>query len=72
MFPDATPFLRHLYEFAPVKATGVRLLVSDGGLAGGIAIDEIEVFAVQVPEPASAMLLMFGVAGLVALRRQRQ
>ena len=43
-FPDS-PYLRHVYEFDPVDATGVRIIVSDGGYQGGMAIDELEVFA---------------------------
>jgi hypothetical protein len=37
------PYLRHRYAFAPVEATGVRILVSDSA----IAIDELEVYGVD-------------------------
>ena len=38
--PDPNGHLRHLYEFTPVTATGVRILTADNGTA----IDEIEVY----------------------------
>ncbi len=44
-FPPDAPALRHVYQFDPVEATGVRIVVSQGGFNGGIAIDEIEVLA---------------------------
>jgi hypothetical protein len=45
-----TPYLRHEYTIAnadgsPIVATGVRLLVPQAGLAGGTAVDELEVYA---------------------------
>ena len=43
-----TTFLRHEYDVRqngqPIDATGIRILVPGTGLAGGTAIDEIEVF----------------------------
>ncbi len=36
----ATPALRHVFAFAPVSATGVRILT----LANGTALDEIEIY----------------------------
>ncbi|MCA9214053.1 MAG: hypothetical protein KDB27_13370 [Planctomycetales bacterium] len=37
---------RHRYNFNPIDATGVRLLVPGTGLGGGTAIDEIELYDV--------------------------
>ena len=37
---------RHRYNFDPVEATGVRLIVPGTGLGGGTAIDEIELYDV--------------------------
>lgn len=43
--------LRHLYTFDPIEnVTGVRIIVSAGGLGGGIAIDEIEVIGPAIPD----------------------
>ena len=58
---------RREYGFAPVTATGVRLLVGGVGVASGRAIDEFEVYA--VPEPSAAAVLTL--AGLGLLRRRR-
>lgn len=58
---------RHEYSFAPVTATGVRLLVGGVGVASGRAIDELEVYA-AIPEPGTAALML---AGLGLLRRRR-
>lgn len=47
-------WIRHRYNFDPVSATGLRLIVPATGLGGGTAIDEIEVFdapGVFVPPP---------------------
>lgn len=59
---------RHEYSFAPVTATGLRLMVSGNGMDGGIAIDELEVYA--VPEPGVGVLAL-AAAGMVAGRRRR-
>lgn len=59
---------RHEYSFAPVSATGVRLIASGNGVGSGMAIDEIEVYA-AVPEPSGTLLGLL--AGLVGLRRRR-
>lgn len=40
----AFPSKRHRYTFNPVSATGIRLLVPEGGLVGGTCIDELEVY----------------------------
>jgi hypothetical protein len=47
--PPGSPWLRHLYRFAPVDATGVRIvtLKPEGGL--NIAIDEIEIYGPSLP-----------------------
>ena len=58
---------RKEYSFAPVTATGVRLLVGGVGTASGRAIDEFEVYA--VPEPSAMAVLTLG--GLGLLRRRR-
>lgn len=45
---------RHRYNFDPVNATGVRLVVPATGIGGGTAIDEIELYDVAgafVPPP---------------------
>ncbi|MEX2213329.1 MAG: PEP-CTERM sorting domain-containing protein [Phycisphaeraceae bacterium] len=65
---DPLRFIRHQYAFDPVFATGIRIVTQNG--EGQIAIDEIEV--IGVPEPATASLLVLGVAGLVARRRRVQ
>lgn len=63
VFPDATGYLRHLYEFDPISGvTGVRILTN----GAGIAIDELEVRA--IPEPTTVVLVG---AGLLALIRRR-
>ncbi len=69
---DPDRFLRHLYSFDPVLATGVRIITMNGN-EGQIAIDEIEIFAgvIAVPEPATMSLLGLGVLALVRRRRQQ-
>lgn len=47
----SAPHLRHRYNFDPVNATGIRLLVPATGLGGGTAIDEIELFNVHIAPP---------------------
>ena len=39
------PALRHRYNFDPVEATAIRIIVPATGLGGGTAIDEIEVYS---------------------------
>lgn len=72
---DFTGYLRHEFEVAsesgPLVATGVRLLVPTVGLAGGTAIDEIEVYA--IPEPSGLCLLIVGILPFaIACRRRRR
>jgi hypothetical protein len=40
-----SPSLRHVYEFAPVNATGIRLRTPDGA-----CIDELEIYAPEQPD----------------------
>jgi hypothetical protein len=65
-------YLRHEFQLSadegPLTATGVRLLVPATGLAGGTAIDEIEVYA--VPEPGSWALMSLSGLALFRLRRR--
>jgi hypothetical protein len=60
-------WIRHRYNFDPVNATGLRLIVPTTGLGGGTAIDEIEVFdkpGAFVPPPAPpAPLVLTPAAG---------
>ena len=51
------PWQRHRYNFDPVTATGIRLIVPVAGLHGGTAIDEIELYDVpgDVVEPPSPL-----------------
>jgi len=73
VFPDATPHLRHEFEFDPVIATGIRLHVGPNGISGGVAIDELEVFGTRVPEPASvAMWVLLGAAAFAFGWRRRR
>ena len=39
------PAIRHRYNFAPVEATAIRLLVPGTGIDRGACIDELEVYA---------------------------
>ena len=65
-----TPYLRHEFDVSlngqPILASGIRL----SGLAGGTAIDELEVYA--VPEPSSLCGTILGLGLLGMLRRRRQ
>ncbi len=51
------PHQRHRYNFDPVTATGIRIIVPGTGLAGGTAIDEIELYDVQLEPPPPAGVL---------------
>jgi hypothetical protein len=66
---DFTSADRHEYAFAPVAATGIRLIANGNGAASGACIDEVEVY--QVPEPGSAALLV-GACSLFCLRRRNR
>jgi hypothetical protein len=61
---------RHEYSFAPVQATGVRLIANGNGIPSGACIDEFEVYQ-AVPEPAGAALLLLGAAALGVRRRRK-
>jgi hypothetical protein len=64
-----TPYLRHEFDVSlngePILASGIRL----SGLAGGTAIDELEVYV--IPEPSSWCGVLLGLAWLCVLRRRR-
>lgn len=66
---DPAASLRHLYEFTPVAATGVRIFAAGNGLGDGRAIDEIEIYG--VPEPSTLLLSVAGLVGLALVRRRR-
>lgn len=70
---DFTSYFRHEFELSDgdggILARGLRLLVPSTGLAGGTAIDEIEIYGTLVPEPAGAGLL--ALAGAMLMRRRR-
>ncbi len=64
LYPDATGFLRHRFEFSPVVgATGLRILI-DGV---GVGIDELEVYS--VPEPRALVMAILGLSLWVGWRR---
>ena len=42
---DTQAHLRHLYEFEPVSATGVRIFVTGRGRTSNLIIDEIELYS---------------------------
>ena len=51
---------RHRYNFTPVSATGIRLIVPGTGIGGGTAIDEIELYnqaGPYVPPPPAPDVL---------------
>jgi hypothetical protein len=55
-------WLRHRYNFDPVSATGMRLVVPGTGAGGGTAIDEIELYdepgdLVEPPEPPPPVVI---------------
>ena len=61
LYPDATAYLRHRFEFSEITgATGLRILM-DGT---GIGIDELEVYSVPEPKShcmaATAVVMMAG------------
>lgn len=56
----------------PVVATGFRIVPPGSGIGPqGTAIDEIEVYGRQVPEPSAFVLAALALAGLAAARRRR-
>lgn len=61
---------RHRYNFDPVSASGIRLVVPQTGLNGGTAIDEIELYdvagAVVPPPPPPSPLTILPAAGFSA------
>ncbi|MES2571144.1 MAG: hypothetical protein V4710_13940, partial [Verrucomicrobiota bacterium] len=59
----SVPSLRHRFNFAPVDATGVRLICPGNGIGSGACIDELELYS--NPLPASERDVVFG-ARLVA------
>jgi len=70
-----TSFFRHQFAVTeggnPIQATGFRLLVPTTGLAGGTAIDEIEIIGSPVPEPTTALTALLGLGALATVRRRR-
>lgn len=66
-FPDATPYLRHVWMFDTIEgATGVRVLTG----TNGTGIDELEVCF--IPEPATLALVAGGLLALVRRRAARR
>ncbi|MHC5112455.1 MAG: lamin tail domain-containing protein, partial [Planctomycetota bacterium] len=51
------PHRRHRYNFDPVMATGIRIIVPATGLNGGTAIDEIELYDLPLKPPPPAGVL---------------
>lgn len=71
-----TGYLRHEFtvgaDTGPIAASAIRLLVPTTGLAGGTAIDEIEVYGSPVPEPSTFVMAALGLVGVAAMRRRRR
>jgi hypothetical protein len=44
------PALRHVFAFAPVEVTGIRVIVPGNGVSSGACVDELEVYAPQEPD----------------------
>lgn len=70
-----TSHFRHEYGVslaggAPIAADGVRILVPAAGLGAGTAIDEIEIYGTQIPEPSSLLLALVGLCGFLVRRRR--
>lgn len=53
-----SPTRRHRYEFTPVTATGLRLMVPGTGIAGGTAIDEIELYNGTLSQPLGGNMVV--------------
>ena len=70
-----TPYFRHEFSLSDgdggILARGLRVLVPTSGIGGGTAIDEIEIYGTPVPEPASAALMLGGLAVFAGSRRKR-
>ncbi len=45
-----SPSLRHLLEFSPVNATGIRVITPGNGIGSGACIDELELYAPVTPD----------------------
>ena len=45
-----SPALRHLLEFSPVNASGIRIITPGSGVGSGACLDEIEVYAPVPPD----------------------
>ncbi|MFN5960083.1 MAG: lamin tail domain-containing protein [Verrucomicrobiota bacterium] len=45
-----SPALRHVYAFAPVEMTGIRVIVPGNGVSSGACVDELEVYGPQEPD----------------------
>ena len=73
-----TTYFRHEFDIATdgggsVLATGVRVLVPASGLGGGgTAIDELEVYASQIPEPTSVVLALLAAIGMLTVGRRNR
>ncbi|MCA9268345.1 MAG: PEP-CTERM sorting domain-containing protein, partial [Planctomycetales bacterium] len=74
VFPSPNPYLRQEYDLnTRVAATGLRFVTADGGIAGGFAIDEIEVYGTPVPEPGSVVIwTLLGAVGAAFVWRRSQ
>lgn len=71
VFTNSNPFIAANFSYAGNGTGAVRLRVSDtlaDNRFGG-AFDNLSI--TEVPEPASALLMLAGVAGLAAARRKR-
>lgn len=70
-----TPYFRHEFSLSDgdggILARGLRVLVPTSGIGEGTAIDEIEIYGTPVPEPASAALMLGGLAVVAGSRRKR-
>ncbi|MBI4323791.1 MAG: hypothetical protein HY674_00845 [Chloroflexi bacterium] len=67
--PPTDSALRHLYKFAPVNASGVRIIAEKPADGLNIAIDEVEVYAAQVPTVNVTLVETGGTAGADNLAR---
>jgi len=45
-----SPALRHVLEFAPVNASGIRIITPGAGVGSGACIDELEIYAPVNPD----------------------